>query len=296
MATPKFPGFQLYAKDWLTDDRVRLMTYEQKGYYIDCLLTAWVNDGLPVDPDEVRRLVGGTKAEFRRIWPVVSTHFVELEESSEKTGQKLEENSEKTKRKRLKNLRQTAQVAAYLKKREQAQDAANSRHHGQDGDFAPDADASNPHMREEGSSIFSLQSSGCSLQKDKSARSYSSDSGKAENPDRLGMGQFDDFFAAYPKQTGRADAARSYAAVITTPEEYPALMAGLGRWQQSDQWTRSLQEDEGRYVPSPSRFLRDRLYAETPKAYTGKSSNSAPRANDVASERERFVNQNKPQE
>lgn len=41
-------------------------------------------------------------------------------------------------------------------------------------------------------------------------------------------------------------------------------MAGLHRWMESDQWTRSLQSDGGRFVPDPNRFISERRYLDEP--------------------------------
>lgn len=38
----KSPAFQFYAQDWLSDFKVRCLTYEQKGIYIELLAMSWI--------------------------------------------------------------------------------------------------------------------------------------------------------------------------------------------------------------------------------------------------------------
>jgi hypothetical protein len=78
----------------------------------------------------------------------------------------------------------------------------------------------------------------------------------------------DEFLAAYPKRTKRDAAARAYVSVIESPEEHERLMAGLRRWLESRQWVRSLENDGGRFVPDPDRFIFERRYLDEPTPHT----------------------------
>lgn len=73
-----------------------------------------------------------------------------------------------------------------------------------------------------------------------------------------------EFIDAYPKKTKRDATARAYISTIQTSQEHDRLMAGLHRWMESDQWTRSLQSDGGRFVPDPNRFISERRYLDEP--------------------------------
>ncbi len=42
----KSPAFQFYPKDWLTDEKVMMMSKEERGEYIDLLCIDWLNIGI----------------------------------------------------------------------------------------------------------------------------------------------------------------------------------------------------------------------------------------------------------
>lgn len=44
----KPPAFQFYPKDWLTDEKVIMMSKEERGDYIDLLCMDWLNEGLDI--------------------------------------------------------------------------------------------------------------------------------------------------------------------------------------------------------------------------------------------------------
>lgn len=54
----KAPAFQFYPADWLSSQRVSLMTLEEEGAYIRLLCYCWKNGELPNDPEQLARLIG----------------------------------------------------------------------------------------------------------------------------------------------------------------------------------------------------------------------------------------------
>jgi hypothetical protein len=76
-----------------------------------------------------------------------------------------------------------------------------------------------------------------------------------------------EFLAAYPKKVKTDAAARAYVSTIESDQEHRLLMAGLARWLASDQWRRSLDNDGGRFIPDPDKFIFDRRYTEYPEPY-----------------------------
>lgn len=71
----KPPAFQFYAKDWLSSMTVRAMEWAAKGLYIELLAYDWDNEGLPPDPEHIRRIVNMTEREWARCWPVIEHRF-----------------------------------------------------------------------------------------------------------------------------------------------------------------------------------------------------------------------------
>ena len=63
---------------WYPDDfagSVRGWSTLQRGGYRDALDAQWTLDGLPADPQEIRKAIGATPAEFRQIWPKIAPKF-----------------------------------------------------------------------------------------------------------------------------------------------------------------------------------------------------------------------------
>ena len=75
----KPPAFQMYARDWLADSRVRRLRLDERGAYIDLLCVQWNEGEIPTDCDEAGMCIGihpDTWPEWRsRIWPNVSEFF-----------------------------------------------------------------------------------------------------------------------------------------------------------------------------------------------------------------------------
>jgi uncharacterized protein YdaU (DUF1376 family) len=69
------PYYQMYPKDFDSNEYVRLMSRAQVGLYILLLNQSWVNDGLPAEPDTIMRSIKDAPREFRRDWPFVEPCF-----------------------------------------------------------------------------------------------------------------------------------------------------------------------------------------------------------------------------
>jgi uncharacterized protein YdaU (DUF1376 family) len=54
----KAPAFQFYAADWLSSQRVALMTLEEEGAYIRLLAFCWQHGSIPAEPEKIARLIG----------------------------------------------------------------------------------------------------------------------------------------------------------------------------------------------------------------------------------------------
>ncbi len=52
----KLPYFPFYYLDWLSSSNVMMMSYEEKGLFIDMLCRCYNDDGLPDDNDKLQRL------------------------------------------------------------------------------------------------------------------------------------------------------------------------------------------------------------------------------------------------
>lgn len=70
------PAFQLYTKDFDTDENVMLMTCEQEGAYFRLLRVHWREGSIPADLDDLAALIRVQPQRLRAaIWPRVSRCF-----------------------------------------------------------------------------------------------------------------------------------------------------------------------------------------------------------------------------
>lgn len=68
MAVEKSPAFQFYPKDFLTDERVRLMSHTERGIYVTLLCFCWLEQSLPAQPSQLALLVNVKASQFQRMW------------------------------------------------------------------------------------------------------------------------------------------------------------------------------------------------------------------------------------
>ena len=63
--------------DWLLDPAVMGMTWVQRGAYIHLLMIQACEGSLPKNTDSIRRLLGMSVQEWRRVWPALADQFPE---------------------------------------------------------------------------------------------------------------------------------------------------------------------------------------------------------------------------
>jgi uncharacterized protein YdaU (DUF1376 family) len=76
MAKQKAPAFQFYAGDYLSDQRIMLMSLEARGAYIQLLCHQWLEGSIPEDMGSLACLCGVTKIKMKKIWTEIGNHFV----------------------------------------------------------------------------------------------------------------------------------------------------------------------------------------------------------------------------
>lgn len=69
---------------------------------------------------------------------------------------------------------------------------------------------------------------------------------------------FDVFWQAYPRKERRPDAIRAWNKLRPPPDECDAIMAGLMRWQLSEQWARGIR-------PHAATWLNGRQWEDEPE-------------------------------
>ena len=62
--TNKSPAFQFYPGDFLSDENVISMTFEERGIYITLLCSCWIQGSIPADHEKLKRLLSGYSNEI----------------------------------------------------------------------------------------------------------------------------------------------------------------------------------------------------------------------------------------
>ena len=73
------PAFMCYPKDILTSGHVMDMTDEACGIYFKLLMRAWLEKGIPNDPERLRNFAKKSKAQWKKLWPQIAPCWVESE-------------------------------------------------------------------------------------------------------------------------------------------------------------------------------------------------------------------------
>lgn len=81
----KPPAFLFYPGDFLRNQHVMMMTYEERGIYITLLSSEWLEGSIPADLDLLSKLLRISRDEMERLWPAISPCFV-TKSSKDKTG------------------------------------------------------------------------------------------------------------------------------------------------------------------------------------------------------------------
>lgn len=84
----KSPAFQFYPADYTSSQRVRLLTLEEEGAYINLLCSCWLHGSIPADPEMAARLIG--KGCSATLATTVLTMFTPSSEAGRMVHERLE--------------------------------------------------------------------------------------------------------------------------------------------------------------------------------------------------------------
>jgi hypothetical protein len=255
--------------DIFRDRKVRTMTLEETGFWALCLALAKVGDGaLPTVP-EIAWEMRLDEGEVGRLVELLSEKGFLLAlpgggfmPNDWEDYQGPSTSTERMQKKRAKDSSKPVTSAVVT-------GVTGGASHGDGGsvtafeDVTPREEKIKRRVREESARGLSL------IQPE--------DRGPRPEPNPDLMAGFEAFIAAYPNQVQVDFAAQTWLSLADLgeikPEMLPEIMAGLERWKISRQW----ESDGGKFIPSPPKFLRERLWRDNPpKGDSAKSQDRFP--------------------
>ncbi len=75
MAAEKAPAFQFYVRDWRSSRKVQVMSFKERGMYLEMLIEQWDKGAAPSSPKACALAFGGTDGEWERSWAALSACF-----------------------------------------------------------------------------------------------------------------------------------------------------------------------------------------------------------------------------
>ena len=88
---PQPPAFQFYPRDWLSSSGTRTMSYAERGMYCELLSHQWLDGSIPCTENEISRLLGVTRAVWRKASPRVLSRFTIVMKDGRLKNKRLEE-------------------------------------------------------------------------------------------------------------------------------------------------------------------------------------------------------------
>ena len=264
----KSPAFQFYPADYASSQRVRLMTLEEEGAYINLLCSCWLHGSIPADPEMAARLVG--KGCSATLAITVLTMFTPSSQAGRMVHDRLE-------RERLKQSDWREKSASGGRK------SAELRKGGATTLQPPLPNGTNQKATLQSSSMSSSSSSSTSSAPTHTAPVPVAEGGEApvadcpfppevtKKPSAREL-EAESVWALYPKKKGKKDAMREILEAIRTVgierirERTQAFAAAVNRWP----------EDERKFVLDPVRWFKRGNYDDDPETWQRKSANGVP--------------------
>lgn len=75
MAPEKSPAFQFYIRDWRSSRKVQVMSFKERGMYLEMLIEQWDKGAAPSSAAACALSLGGSEAEWTRSWGALSACF-----------------------------------------------------------------------------------------------------------------------------------------------------------------------------------------------------------------------------
>lgn len=254
----KPPAFQFYAKDWRSSPTIRSMTLAQKGVAIESMASSWDQDepgSLPLPEEKAAKSCGipveifkNYRRKFPKFWQVEGDKLVnpKLRSQWEELQQVRRSQSDAARRTNEKLGRKTS-LSDTL------------------------SDTVTDTLTDPSASASASAKSKHTLAGNRS-RTRATKTGDQVDP------LFAKFWADYPRQIRRKETQAAWRA-LAEPQRIAAIEA-LASFKSCDAW----QEQSGKFIPAPDRFLREGRW-KTPPSIGEKNANGNRKSHGINSGR-----------
>ncbi len=255
----KLPYYRLWVKDFETDENVRVLDFSELGLYLSCLNHSWINEGLPINPEDIQRSMKATAAQFKKLWPRVSKCF------QEKDG-------------RLINPRQEAEREKACSKSIQSSEAVAQRERNRHAAIIGRSSDDHPYARTRADSVYDsvVSSEILKLEKETMSRAQEKKPGPVST-------SFANFWARWCELTKRRQresyACQAWISVVEVETE-AAAMECLERYGLSGDVQRGA-------IASPDKWI----YDQARDAWRGDWPGAHMNGNSKASDLEKYLNE-----
>jgi len=243
------PYFRWYPADAETDEAYSALNDLELGFFHRCLNRAWLNNGLPSDPDEISRIMKVEREYLDKVWPRVSKMFKpQVDDLSRIVNRRQEEERNAALDKSEKNKR-VGNANATRGKRDREFHANDSR---------SVSNAIDPQHAQAGAvSVFVSESE---VKTEKSVHEKTAGL-KVVKSTETSSDRFKEFWDRYPVKDNQQIAFGVWDGLVTTQNE-TKVFACLDRYLASDRGARS--------PKNPANWLhdcaRDKWESDWPKA------------------------------
>lgn len=250
------PYFKWFPADAQTDAFFLSLSYEERGMYHTCLDLAWMNDGIPADPDELCGLLRLSRKQFDRLWARLSRKWAPSPRDPQKIVNPRQEEERESALSKSGNMKRNGNQNARRRNAEETQ-------------LRPNAFTRASVSVSDSVSESFLEGKRTALQK----RNVVEHPGA---PTQESDDRFEEIWQRWPRKTGKNAAAMDWVSVVT-PANVAEVMACAERYLGSDEVARGAVKNLGS-TPEKTGWLidcaRDNWESDWPKAVQqGKKSN-----------------------
>jgi uncharacterized protein YdaU (DUF1376 family) len=256
MAKEKAPAMPFYGREFYDDENVLVMDLQQQGAYMKLLWKCWSEGSIPADQEKIAAIIRVSPAKLPPIWAKLEPCFIQATDGR-LVNRKVEEIREK-RNTWLNKCSTSGKIGAEIKKQKRGT---------LKGTLEPPCKEP---LADPSGAIQGIASDTQAFQFPVSSFPLPPipPAAKTLEPTDPLWQAWDRFIERYPNRIEVDHAAQIWLSMIdlglVTDAMIPDIEAGLTRWVESDQWMR----DDGRYIPSPVKWLRDKRWLDHPPAST----------------------------